>query len=151
MADNYDLISSRPLVRVLSPTSVIPIQVCSIRTKPSGVIADTWVDRAVFDKGAAGPVLTAFAANIETIIGQGKATGGSPSTALDASGLQQAYVDFTVAYTPPSGIAGPITTDVLVPIGLLNGDDTGRSDSPLALAESLIDDAYDSLVAAANG
>lgn len=151
MATSYDLIGSRELVQVLSPTSTIPVQVCTIRTKPSGVVADLWVLKETFDSGQAGPQLTTFADNIETIIGQGKATGGSPFTDLDGSGLQEVFVSFTVAYAPPGAAAGPITTDVNVPVGLLSESDAEIGRSLLTQAEAMIEDGWNNLVAAANG
>lgn len=149
MATSYDLIGSRPLVQVLSATAVIPVQVCTIRTKPSGVIADLWVSETSFKADGAAEQLAAFADNIETIIGQGKAVGGTGTTTLDNNGLQAVFVTFTVAYVPPAGDTASITTDVDVPVGLLSSDDPAISRTFMQQAEAMIDDAWNNLASAA--
>lgn len=151
MATSYDLISARSSVQALSPTSSLPVEVLTIRTKPSGVMAEMWLAKAAFDAGTTGPILTTLAQSIETIIRDGKAIGGSPTTILDGNGLQQSYVTFVVAYTPPGGTAGQITTDVDVPVGLLSAGFDFQEFSTINEAEKIVDDAYANLVAAANG
>lgn len=104
-----------------------------------------------FDADSAAATLTALADNIETIMSQGKAIGGYDTSNLDANGLTEYFVTFTVAYNPPGAQTGQITVDVDVPVNLLSIDDPEINATLLAEAEALIDKGYNGLVALSKG
>lgn len=148
---SYTLIASTSTVQVLSTTGSQEAVVATIQTAPSGVVASIAVSRVSFDANSAAETLTALADNIETIIGQGKATGGTGTSDLDANGLTEYFVTFTVAYNPPSAPPGQVTVDVDVPVNLISVSDPTINETLLAEAEALIDKAYNSLVALSKG
>src|SRR5438093_12794287 len=96
---SYALKGSYPTVQVLSPTLVNNIIYCTIQTSPAGVIASIPVQRDVFNKGQAGPELTNFANAIEQIMNVTPVVAAAGTQSLDASGLLQDFVTFTVEYT----------------------------------------------------
>lgn len=147
----YTLIGNAPTIQVFSPTVSADVQLATIQTSPSGSIATMPVSETSFQANQAAETLTALADNIETIIGQGKATGATGSSELLPSGLTQYYVTFTVAYNPPGAPPGAVTTEVDVPVGLLSVDDPAIERTLLTEAEALIDAAYNSLVALSKG
>jgi hypothetical protein len=147
----YTLIGSDSVVQVLSPTVTQDSVVATIQTSPTGVVATTVVSQAAFDNNSAAEELTALADNIEELIAQGKATGGSGTSSLDSSGLTVYYVTFTVGYNPPNAPTGTVTVDVDVPVNLLTVSDPEINTTLLAEAEKLIDNAYNSLVALSGG
>lgn len=148
---NYILIGSTSIVQVLSATVIADVVAATIQTLPTGIRAQTLVPQDAFDQGAAGPLLSTFAGNIEAIIAQGKATGGSGTSSLDASGLQQYAVTFTVTYNPPGAPIGSVTADVDVPVGLLSDSDPATGPASFAQAVALVDATYSNLVALAGG
>lgn len=127
------------------------VQLATIQTTKSGVIATIAVSNTSFQSDGAAATLTALADNIETIIGQGKATGGTGTSELDANGLTVYYVTFTVAYNPPGAPTGTVTTEVDVPVNLISIDDPEINATLLAEAEALVNNAYNSLVALSQG
>jgi len=148
---SYTLIGSDSVVQVLSPTVSQDSVYCTISTLPTGVIASTVVSQASFDANDAAETLTALANNIEEIIAQGKATGGSGTSSLDSSGLTEYFVTFTVGYDPPNAPVGTVTVDVDVPINLLSVSDPAINQTLIAEAEQMIDTAYQGLVSLAGG
>ena len=151
MAGSYTLVGSYSSVQVLGPTSSQAVEVASIQTIPTGVVAVIPVVKREFDAGTAGPLLTTFADNIEAVIGQGKAVDGSGKSVLDDNGLVEYYVTFTVGYDPPGAPPGQVTADVDVPIGLLSEGDAELGATLLAQAEAQVTAAYDNLVSLSRG
>lgn len=147
----YILVGSNSIVQVLTPTVSEDMVSCTIQTNPTGIVATTLVSQIAFDSNQAAPELTTFADNIEAVIGQGKAVGGSGSQSLDPSGLLAYFVTFTVGYDPPGAPTGTVTVDVDVPVGLLGSGDALIGQTLLGEAEKLVDDAYASLVAMSKG
>jgi hypothetical protein len=145
----YSLIASESTVQVLSPTLVNDIVYCTIQTSPTGVIASMPVQADVFNAGQMGPELTAFADGIETIVGRGNVIGGSGAQTIDASGLLQDQVSFTVAYVPPGTTVTSITAEALVPVGYLNQSDPAIAQAALNNAVAIVTTVYDNLKAAA--
>lgn len=148
---SYILIGSADIVQVLSPQVKAETVVASIQTVPTGIIAAFPVDKTAFDDGTASTFLTDFADSIEAIIAGGKAVGGSGTSELGASRLQDYFVTFEVAYNPPGAPPGNVTTDVDVPVGLLSQLETFGGQTQIGQAEALIDAAYNSLVALSGG
>lgn len=151
MASSYTLIGNAPTIQVLAPTVSQDVELATIQTSPTGIVATIAVSEKSFVKNMASETLTALANNIETIIGQGKAIGGTGTSSLDESGLTQYYVTFTVAYDAPGAPPGAVTTDVDVPVNLLSVDDPEINQTLLAEAEALVNNAYDHLVALSKG
>ncbi len=144
---SYILVGSASIVQVLSPTVTEDSVACTIQTQPTGIIATLAVSQDAFNEGGASEELTAFADNIEAIIEQGKATGGTGTSSLDVSGLQAYFVTFTVSYNPPGAPTGTVTVDVDVPVGLLSESDPVIGQTLFAQAVALIDTAWSNLVA----
>lgn len=148
---SYSLLASVSTVQVLSPTIVNDIFYCTVQTSPSNVIASIPVSAAAFNSNGAAQELTGFADNIETLIGRGDVIAGTGVQTLDANGLLQDQVSFTVQYVPPGTGTSNITAEALVPVGLLSQTDPAIDVTVLAEAEAIITQVYDSLKSAAGG
>jgi hypothetical protein len=148
---SYSLLSSVSTVQVISTTVVQDVVYCTIQTIPTGIIANIPVSAIAFSENAAGPELTAFADNIETIVGRGHVIAGTGVQTIDASGLLQDQVSFTVQYVPPNTTGTSITAEALVPVGLLSVDDPAIDRAALAQAEAIVTGVYDNLQSAASG
>lgn len=151
MATAYNPVGSYSSVQTLGPNAAQNVEVVTIQTIPSNVIATIPVVKAEFDDGTAGPLLTSFAENIEEIMGQGKAISGAPKSELDNSGLTEYYVTFTVAYNATGIPTNSLTADVDVPIGLLSSSDALIGRTLVGEAETLIDETYTNLEKMAAG
>lgn len=148
----YSLIASESTSQVVSPTLVIPVEYCTIRTDPSGAIVSAPVSRDVFDAGASGTLLSSYAANVEYLLGHDHVVGATGSQTLDNSGLLQDNVVFTVQYMPAGATATAVTADAIVPSNLLlEGGDPSIEGTLLASAAQIIDNTYNNLAAAAGG
>lgn len=151
MAANYSLVTSQSTIQVLSPTVVQDSVVATIQSHPSNVIADLWMSKSTWDDGDVPGMLSAFAANIETIMAGGKVVSAVGGRTLDANGLLESTITFTVGYKQPGSPFPPATLDVSIPTHeIFQSDTQGRTaDITSALAE--IDAAYQQLVVAAGG
>ena len=149
MAGAYDLLSSNSTVQVLSPTLSQPAVDIWIATKPSHAVVNLVLDKGTFDSNEGNVVLALFAGEVEAVLAQGKAIGAVGTSDLDASGLREVFVTFTVGYAVPGSNLPPATVDVDVPVGLLAGAQGAEGGGALAEAEAMIDGAYAKLVALA--
>lgn len=149
MAGAYDLLSSNSTVQVLSPTLASNAVDIWISTKPSHAVVNLVLDKGTFDSNEGDVVLALFAGTVEEILAGGKAIGAVGTSDLDASGLREVFVTFTVGYTVPGANLPPATVDVDVPVGLLAGAQGSMGAGALAEAEAMIDAAYNKLVALA--
>lgn len=141
----YTLIASSSTRQVLSQTATQDAVLVTIQTDPSQVVATTVVSRVSFDNNQSAEELTALAGNIEIIMSQGKAIGGTGTSDLDNNGLTEYFVTFTVGYNPPGAPPGQVTVDVDIPIGLLEVDDPAIERYAMQQAEAKIDAAYSHL------
>lgn len=148
---SYSLLASQSTVQVLSPTVVNDVVYCTIQTSPTGVIASLPVSSASFTANQSAEELTAFADNIETIIGRGHVVAGAGAQTIDASGLLQDQVSFTVQYVPTGTTGTNITAEALVPVGLLSQSDPAINTTLLDEAEAIITATYNNLKNAASG
>lgn len=148
---SYVLKSSFTTVQVLSPGIVNEVVYCTIETSPSSIIASIPVQADEFAAGTTGPLLTALADGIETIVGRGHIIAGQGAQTLDANGLLSDYVAFVVEYVPPNTSGTSITAEALVPVGLLSQSDVTISETLLAEAEAIVQGVYDHLKNAATG
>lgn len=146
---SYSLLASSSTVQVKGANVVQDVVYCTIQTTVSGVIASVPVDQGTFDSGGAGPELTAFADNIETIMGRGHVIAGVGSQTIDPSGLILDQVTFTVEYVPTGTSGTSITAEANVPVNLLSIDDPTIDRVLLDEAEAIIDGVYANLKAAA--
>jgi hypothetical protein len=148
---SYVLIGSISIVQVLSPKVSEEVVAATIKTVPTGIVATTLVPQAAFDDGTGAQQLSDFADAIEAQITAGKAVAATGTDSLDASGLQQYYVVFEVAYQPPGAPQGTVTADVSVPVALLTSATPFAGGTRRMNASDLIDKTYNSLVALSGG
>lgn len=148
---SYSLLASESTVQVLSPTVTNDVVYCTIQTTKSSVIASMPVSAVSFNLNQSAEELTAFADNIETIIGRGHVIAGQGAQTLDANGLLQDQVSFTVQYVPAGTTPTNITAEALVPVGLLSQSDPAINQVVLAEAEAIVTAVYNSLKSAAGG
>lgn len=144
---SYILVGSSSIVQVLSPTVTADVVAATIQTVPSGIVATTTVPQSEFDSGAASATLASFADAIEAVIASGFVSGGSGSSSLDGSGLQQYFVTFEVVYDPPGAPSGTVTADVDVPVSFLSGVGSVPGVARRRGAMDLIGATYNNLVA----
>lgn len=147
----YTLIGSASTVQVLSPTLSQDAVLATIQTVKTGVIATMAVSQVAFNNNGAAEELTALADSIDTIIGQGKAVGGTGTSSLDSNGLQQYFVTFTVAYNPPGAPSGQVTVDADVPVTLMSQSDAAIGETLLNEAEAIVNNSYQNLVNMSQG
>ena len=147
----YSIQGSYSTVQVITPTLTQPIQYTTIQTQPSGVIASIALDKAVFDAGTSGPLLTAFTDAIEQIMARTEVIAGIGTQQLDPNGLLTDYVTFTVQYVGPNTAASGVTAEADVPVGMLNFTDGAIGSLLLQEVDAIIAAAYNSLKAAASG
>ena len=150
MADNYQLVASQSSIQVLSADAIQDVVIATIQTNPSKVIASAYVPKLMWDAGNAPGLLNDYASNIETIMDVSYVLAASPGQTLDASGLLQAELTFTIGYTPPGSNFPPATVDVPIAADRLYA--TGGPITavvPGVLAD--LNDAYNNLILAAGG
>lgn len=146
----YALIASETTTQVISPTITMPIEYATIQTQPSGVIASLALAKVDFDAGTAGTLLGFYADNIEQLMRLPHVIAGQGSQTLDANGLLQDNVVFTVQYVPAGTNVSSVTAEAVVPTGLLTeGGDPAFERILMAEAEAIITNTYNSLAAAA--
>lgn len=151
MASNYDLLTTNSSVQVLSPTLTQPVIDATVKSKPSGVIFDYWIDETTWKAGEGPVLLENVAAGVEHIMASEPVIAGVGSQQLDAGGLLAQFVTFTVAYQVPGSTAGPATSDVDVPIGDFGQDSFQGQNFGLEDAHAKIQAEYARLEALAAG
>lgn len=150
-ASNYALLASEQTVQVLTPNLVNDIQYCTIVTIPSGAIV-SWpltLDQFSNDQGA--PDLAQFAGWIERLLSQSEVAAAVGGQTIDASGLIQDNVVFTVQYEPPGTSGTSVTAEAVVPV--MAGSVVGLTEqrSFYQRAQSAIADVYSTLQSTAGG
>lgn len=115
----YSLLASESTVHVLSATEVIDAVRGTIQTPTHNVIAASVVPEVNWGTPAGIDQLNQYAFGIEYIIDHTAAIAATGTQSIDANGLLQHNVTFTVAYTPPGNTTGPLTVQVDVPNVLL--------------------------------
>jgi len=116
----YNTIGSASTVQVLSAQSIVDAVMLTIETLPHHVFAAITIPQDTFTAGGADNLLTPFRNVIEEIMAGGKVDYAAGVQTLDANGLLKDGIDWTVGYTPPGAVAGPltvnITTDLPTPV-----------------------------------
>lgn len=148
---SYSVLTSESTIQVLSPTVVVDAYTATVQTDPTGIVATLTFPNTFFESATAGDLLQAFATNIEAFVSGGKVSGAIGGQVLDANGLLQDTVDFTVSYTPPNSPTGPLTAQVEVPSNDLVGIVGPTTYGNLAEAEYLINTAYNNLILLSGG
>lgn len=149
MADNFQVVSQRRTVQILSATEVIDVEEVGFVTKPSGVYAQREVPIAAWASEGAGAWIEPLAAAIEGLISGGLASGATFVQSVDDTGLLTNAIAFVVTYTPPSGIPGPMQTTVEIPVNALTLDTSFGTFTGTSPADRL-DAAFQALVYTAN-
>lgn len=148
----YSLLASEETVHVLSPTLVIDAVRATLVTPTHNVIASSVVPQVNWGTAAGADQLNQLSFGIEWLLDHTPAFAAVGGQTIDANGLLQHTVTFTVGYTPPGATTGPLTVRVDVPATLLeqiiapNGPHPGLDE-----AHAMIDAAEQSLVAMAGG
>src|SRR5262252_4865995 len=97
---SYTLLASDSTVQSLSPTVVLDVVYCTIQTVGHGVIASYPIPQGTFESSNSVEVLTFYARGIEEVMGHDAVIAGAGAQTIDANGLLQDTVVFTVEYTP---------------------------------------------------
>lgn len=147
----YSLLASQSTVQVLSPTVVNDVVYCTIQTIPSSAIVSMPVSKVAFDNNGAAEELTALADSVEQLLANTAAIAASGTQTIDASGLLQDQVVFTVQYVPPGATTSNVTADATVGVGMLSQSDPAFAGATIAEAEAIITGVYDNLQSAAGG
>lgn len=148
---SYALLASESTVQVIPPQIVNNVVYCTIQTHPSNVICSIPVQANVFNSGASGPELTNLANAVEQIMALPHVIAGVGAQTIDATGLLQDQVTFTVEYLPPGTASTSITAEALVPVTMLNFTDALIGQVSLQNVEAIIDGVYNNLKDAAGG
>ena len=148
---SFVVITTESTVGVVSPTLTVDALVATIAISPSQVISNVTLAQADYDSGAAMTTLQAVSDNIQEIMDGGKVIAASPAQSLDASGLLQDAMDFTVAYQPPGSAVAPLTRQVEITITELGGGLVFSQIGAISEATVKIDAAYQQLVEIYNG
>lgn len=115
----FKVVASETTVHVLAPTLTIDAVAAYVQTPSHGVIAQSVVPAVNWGTAAGIDQLNQYAFGIEYVIDHTAAITASGSQSVDDNGLLQNQVTFTVGYTPPGSVAGPLTVQVDVPNTLL--------------------------------
>src|SRR2546423_2499736 len=110
MADNFIPLGSTSETQVLSPTSILPVEMVQIRTRPTRCRLQYPVPSIVWDNDQGDALLATLAGNVENFIAQGFASNAYSTQSPDATGLLVDQVTFVVTYTPPTGFHGEFET-----------------------------------------
>lgn len=145
----YEPLGSTSTIQQLGTSQIVDSLSTSLRTATHGVQATLVLPQSWYDAGTAIPRLEVFAQAIDTIMGGGKVSSASASQILDANGLLQDAVTFTVAHPGPGGVPDAFTTDVTVLSSDMGGTGLGYGNVGPQYAEGLIDAAYQQLAAIA--
>lgn len=145
----YALIGSYSTVHVLSPSLTSAIEYCTIQTSPSGVIASIAVDEQTFQDNGAHTELALFEGAIESLMTQPGVVAATGQQTIDANGLLEDNVVFTVQYVPPNSKGTSITAEATVPVGLMPIVQGSIGGDLLAECEAIIAGVYDNLKSAA--
>lgn len=141
----YSIITERRTVQVLSQTQAVDVQEVGFYSYPSGTYAQVVVPIAAWRANGPAAWVQPLADAIEGLIPGSGATSATFAQEADDSRLLADFLDFTVTYTPTTGLGLPLSTVVRVPIGYLTLDQAIATAGGLSPAE-MIGDAYRRLV-----
>jgi hypothetical protein len=141
---SYKILTSSSTVQVISSTATVDAVMVTIQTLPSNVTAGITMPAEQFAGNLGEGLLTPYRNVIEQIMGDGKVIAAVGLQTLDANGLLQDAITWTVGATPPGSPAGPltvqVTTALVTPI-----NSTTLLTAYLSESEAAIDAAYSNL------
>lgn len=143
-------IDSSPQPQVIGQTTTDGLIVNFIST-PSGSALERWIAQADFDADGGKALLDSLSSAVESILGEGLATGAVGVQTIDASGFLADNVDFTVTYVPPPPSIGSLSASVRIPITTLTADTQFGSFIQGGDPATVILDTYNKLKALAGG
>ena len=111
----YNLLASESTVHVLSPTEVVDAVRATVQTPTHTVIAASVVPQSIWGTAAGSDQLNQYAFGIDWLLDHTAAIAAVGTNSIDANGLLQHNVTFTIAYTPAGATTGPLTVQVDVP------------------------------------
>lgn len=135
-------------MQVLSPQQVIDVEEVGFITSPSGIYAQREVPYTAWSQEGADAWIAPLATAIEDLISGGLASSASFVQDVDDSGLLTDYIEFTVTYTPNTGLGLPMSTFVRIPVNALTLDTQFGTFTGTSPADQL-SAAYQALVATA--
>lgn len=115
----YNLLASESTVHVLSTQDTIDAQRATIETSSHNAVVSSIVPQTIWGTAEGTNQLNQVAFDVDYIIDHTAAIAAIGNQSIDASGLLQQVVTFTVAYTPAGSTLPPLTTTVDVPMPLL--------------------------------
>ena len=115
------LINAEPSVQSL-PNLTAYVQVCTFYSLPSGSILVRTIPQADFEKGGGKALMDSLSDAVESILEEDFVKDATGVNTIDASGLIQDNVDFTVEYVPTYPTPGEITGLVRIPVNVLTAD-----------------------------
>lgn len=148
MAASYEIIASAPTILVVSPTLVVDVIQVTIRVSPSGAIVSMPQTDDLFGTAEGNYDLGQLAVLVEDVLSAGKATSATGGQSIDASGLLQDTVTFTVSYKPPGSILPPLTVEVTEVTSAFNVTQPGWAATLLKVWLADVDAAYKRLASA---
>ena len=148
---SYTLLASLSTVQVLSPTVVNDVIYSTIKTIPSGVVANYPIPQGEFESINSSERLTFFARGIEEVMALDHVIGGVGTQSLDASGLLQDNVSFTVQYVQPGTSGTEVTAQAEVPVDAMLGASTTPGKPGITAATAIVDAVYADLQRLAGG
>src|SRR5690348_731598 len=118
----YTIVTERPTVQVLSQTQTVNVQEVGFYSYPSGTYCQVVVPTAAWAANGPAAWVQPLADAIEGLIPGSGATAASFVQDVDSSNLIADFLDFTVSFTPTTGLGLPLTTVVRIPIAYLTLD-----------------------------
>ena len=148
----YELLASESTVQVLSPTVVNDVVYSTIVTTGHNVIASYPIPQGDFESVNSSEVLTFFARGIEEVMKDSRVVAGAGSQTIDANGLLQDTVTFTVQYVAAGTTGTTVTAAAEVPVSALRGSTSSGPGTPdVSAALAIIDAVYADLQRLAGG
>lgn len=112
----YDLLASEATVHVLSTTDVVDAVRATVQSPRHGIIASSIVPQTIWGTALGADQLNQVAFDVDYIIDHTAAISAIGNQRIDANGLLEQVVTFTVGYTPPGSTNPPLTATVDVPM-----------------------------------
>lgn len=148
---SYTLVSSYDTVQVLSSTTAIDVLYCTISTGRHQALVQYAVPKANFDIDQGQATLDLFATAVDDLMDASFVIGATSSQTVDANGLIEDDVVFTIQYVPSTPTAGSITTTVPLPANVVGLDPSLQKLLPGGTAFDQLLAAYNRLETMASG
>lgn len=133
----------------MSQTVAADVLYCTIQTPATGVVASLPIPQGEFESVNASSELSFFARGIEEVMALPNVIAGRGTQLLDANGLLQDVLVFTVEYVPSTPGATSITAEATVPNAAVMGSSTTPGQPGITAAKAEVDKVYAALQALA--